>query len=83
MYGDTTYDLSLNRIQDESLLEAFGLERVLSSMALQRQEEVDVFFNDAVWPIILAIYYLFFFFFEKKKILIFFNFLIIYISQET
>ncbi|CAB4423122.1 unnamed protein product [Rhizophagus irregularis] len=47
MYGDTIYDLPLERTKEENLLEAFGLDRVLSSMALQRQEEVDVFFNDA------------------------------------
>ncbi|GBC03861.1 hypothetical protein RclHR1_05370006 [Rhizophagus clarus] len=47
VYGDTMYDLSLDRIQDESLLETFSLERILTSMAMQRQEEVDVFFSDA------------------------------------
>ena len=47
-YGDTIADLSLNQIRQQSLVETFGLFRVLSSIALQRQEEVDIFFGDAV-----------------------------------
>jgi len=34
--------------QQHYSLETFGLFRVLSSIALQRQEEVDTFFGDAV-----------------------------------
>jgi hypothetical protein len=80
MYGDTIYDLTLNQISDESLLETFGLERVLSSMAMQRQEEVDIFFGDAVCIIFLTKLLLSCFFFFEKKI----DFLIfqLYISQE-
>ncbi|CAG8750519.1 830_t:CDS:2, partial [Funneliformis caledonium] len=47
-YGDTIAELTLNQITNQSLLETFGLTRVLRSMALQRQEEVDIFFSDAV-----------------------------------
>ncbi|CAI2197011.1 15805_t:CDS:2, partial [Funneliformis geosporum] len=47
-YGDTIAELTLNQITNQSLLETFGLNRVLRSMALQRQEEVDIFFSDSV-----------------------------------
>ena len=47
-YGDTIADLSLNQIRQQILAKTFGLFRVLSSIALQRQEEVDTFFGDAV-----------------------------------
>ncbi|CAG8616434.1 4520_t:CDS:10, partial [Gigaspora margarita] len=46
-YGDTLYDLSLNDIANLTILENLGLERVLWSMILQRQEEVDIFLADA------------------------------------
>ncbi|RIB20284.1 heme peroxidase [Gigaspora rosea] len=46
-YGDTLYDLALNDIKNLTLLETLGLESVLWSMILQRQEEVDVFLADA------------------------------------
>ncbi|CAG8540047.1 34291_t:CDS:10 [Gigaspora margarita] len=46
-YGDTLYNLPLNDIKNLTLLENVGLERVLWSMILQRQEEVDVFLADA------------------------------------
>ncbi|CAG8460621.1 14501_t:CDS:10 [Racocetra persica] len=46
-YGDTLYNLALNNIKNLTLLESLGLERVLWSMILQRQEEVDVFFADS------------------------------------
>ncbi|CAG8548792.1 12902_t:CDS:10 [Cetraspora pellucida] len=46
-YGDTLYNLALNDIKNLTLLETFGLARVLLSMALQRQEEVDIFFADS------------------------------------
>ncbi|CAG8495900.1 6968_t:CDS:10, partial [Cetraspora pellucida] len=46
-YGDTLYNLALNDIKNLTLLETLGLERVLLSMALQRQEEVDIFVADS------------------------------------
>ncbi|KAF0530586.1 heme peroxidase [Gigaspora margarita] len=46
-YGDTLYDLALNDIKNLTLLGTLGLEMVLWSMILQRQEEVDVFLADA------------------------------------
>ncbi|CAG8757887.1 9826_t:CDS:10, partial [Gigaspora margarita] len=46
-YGNTLYNLALNDIKNLTLLEELGLERVLWSMILQRQEEVDVFFSDS------------------------------------
>ncbi|RIB03154.1 heme peroxidase [Gigaspora rosea] len=46
-YGDTLYNLALNDIKNFTLLEQFGLERVLWSIILQRQEEVDIFFSDS------------------------------------
>ncbi|RIA91208.1 heme peroxidase [Glomus cerebriforme] len=46
-YGDTIVDLTLDQISEESYIETIPYERVLSSMALQRQEEVDPFFSDA------------------------------------
>ncbi|CAG8485935.1 10940_t:CDS:10 [Racocetra fulgida] len=46
-YGDTLYNLPLNNIKNLTLLESLGLERVLWSMILQRQEEVDIFFADS------------------------------------
>jgi hypothetical protein len=55
--GDTIVDLTLNDIRNQSLVETFRLDRVLKSMALQRQEEVDIFFSDAVY---IIFYYLFF-----------------------
>ncbi|CAG8704822.1 10474_t:CDS:10, partial [Dentiscutata erythropus] len=51
-YGDTLYDLSLQDITNLTLLEELGLERVLWSMILQRQEEVDVFLADATKKVI-------------------------------
>ncbi|KAF0535888.1 heme peroxidase [Gigaspora margarita] len=51
-YGDTLYNLALNDIKNLTLLENVGLERVLWSMILQRQEEVDVFLADATKKII-------------------------------
>ena len=48
-YGDTIAELTLDQITDQGLLEIYGLPRVLTSMALQRQEELDIFFSDAVW----------------------------------
>ena len=62
-YGDTIDDLTLNQIKEQSLVEKYGLPHVLNSMALQRQEELDIFFSDAVWIIN------FFFFFKKNKAL--------------
>ena len=47
-YGDTIADLTLNQITEQTLVETYGLHRVLTSMALQRQEELDFFFSDAV-----------------------------------
>jgi hypothetical protein len=47
-YGDTIADLTLNQIAEQTLVEIYGLHRVLTSMALQRQEELDIFFSDAV-----------------------------------
>ncbi|CAG8760702.1 5750_t:CDS:2, partial [Dentiscutata heterogama] len=46
-YGDTLYDLALNEITILTLLEELGLERVLKSMILQRQEDVDIFIVNA------------------------------------
>ncbi|CAG8562770.1 15289_t:CDS:10, partial [Racocetra fulgida] len=46
-YGDTLYNLALNDIKNFTLLEQLGLERVLWSLVLQRQEEVDIFFADS------------------------------------
>ncbi|CAG8477405.1 3801_t:CDS:10 [Gigaspora margarita] len=46
-YGNSLYNLSLNDIANQTLLETLGLERVLWSMILQRQEEVDIFLADA------------------------------------
>ncbi|CAG8775902.1 1906_t:CDS:2, partial [Racocetra fulgida] len=46
-YGDTLYDLALNDIKNLTLVEQLGLERVLWSMILQRQEEVDIFLSDS------------------------------------
>ncbi|CAG8500435.1 21043_t:CDS:10 [Cetraspora pellucida] len=46
-YGDTLYDLALNNIRNLTLVEQLGLERVLRSMILQRQEEVDIFLVDS------------------------------------
>ena len=48
-YGDTIAELTLNQIAEQSLVETYGLHRVLTSIALQRQEELDIFFSDAVW----------------------------------
>lgn len=47
-FGDTVVDLTLSQIRNQSLLETFGLNSVLRSMALQRQEEIDIFFSDSV-----------------------------------
>ncbi|CAG8789675.1 10904_t:CDS:2, partial [Cetraspora pellucida] len=52
-YGDTLYNLALNDIRNLTLLEQFGLERVLRSMILQRQEEVDIFLVDSIKKIVL------------------------------
>ncbi|CAG8552535.1 6492_t:CDS:10 [Gigaspora margarita] len=46
-YGDTIYNLALNDIKNFTLLEQLGLERVLWSIILQRQEEVDIFFSNS------------------------------------
>ncbi|CAG8437074.1 5507_t:CDS:10 [Scutellospora calospora] len=46
-YDNTLYNLPLNDIKNLSLLETFGLERVLWSIVLQRQEEVDIFLADS------------------------------------
>ncbi|CAG8553398.1 19835_t:CDS:10 [Cetraspora pellucida] len=46
-YGDTLYDLVLNDLKNLTLLEQLGLERVLWSLVLQRQEEVDIFLSDS------------------------------------
>ncbi|CAG8665874.1 4772_t:CDS:2, partial [Dentiscutata heterogama] len=46
-YGDTLYDLALNDLKNLTLLEQLGLDRVLWSLVLQRQEEVDIFFSDS------------------------------------
>ncbi|CAG8592167.1 29758_t:CDS:2, partial [Racocetra persica] len=46
-YGDTLYNLALNDLKNFTLLEQLGLERVLLSLVLQRQEEVDIFFSDS------------------------------------
>ncbi|PKK64798.1 heme peroxidase [Rhizophagus irregularis] len=47
-FGDTVVDLTLSQIRNQSLLETFGLNSVLRSMALQRQEEIDIFFSDSI-----------------------------------
>ncbi|CAG8768044.1 4046_t:CDS:2, partial [Cetraspora pellucida] len=41
--GDVLTNVALNDIKDLTLLENFGLEKVLLSMVLQRQEDVDNF----------------------------------------
>ncbi|CAG8767653.1 13729_t:CDS:2, partial [Gigaspora rosea] len=46
-YGNALYNLALDDIKNLTLLEELGLERVLRSMILQRQEEVDIFFSDS------------------------------------
>ncbi|GBC06142.1 hypothetical protein RclHR1_06650002 [Rhizophagus clarus] len=46
-YGDTIVDLTLSQIINQNLVEIFGLSNVLRSMALQRQEEIDIFFSDS------------------------------------
>ncbi|CAG8501919.1 7580_t:CDS:10, partial [Scutellospora calospora] len=51
-YGDTLYNLALSDIKNLTLLEQFGLERVLWSMVLQRQEEVDIFMSDSTKKVI-------------------------------
>ncbi|CAG8834527.1 46364_t:CDS:2, partial [Gigaspora margarita] len=51
-YGNTLYNLSLNDIANLTLLETLGLESVLWSMILQRQEEVDIFLTNATKKIV-------------------------------
>ena len=46
-YGDLIMDLPLQNIMDMNLLENFGIEKLLRSLSLQRQEEADVFYSDA------------------------------------
>jgi hypothetical protein len=47
-FGDTIVDLTLSQIRNQNLVETFGLSNVLRSMALQRQEEIDIFFSNSV-----------------------------------
>ncbi|CAG8799842.1 3029_t:CDS:2, partial [Racocetra persica] len=51
-YGDTSYNLGLNDISNQTLLENLGLERVLWSMVLQRQEEIDSFLANSTKKVI-------------------------------
>ncbi|CAG8786758.1 17625_t:CDS:2, partial [Racocetra persica] len=46
-HGDVLTNVALNDIKDLTLLENFGLEKVLLSMVLQRQEDVDNFFSNS------------------------------------
>ena len=62
-FGDTITDLAFSQIKNQSLIEVFGLNNTLRSMALQSQEEVDIFFSNSVRII---------FFFKKKNVHFFF-----------
>jgi len=52
-FGDTIAYLTLDQIKNQSLVEEFGLSSILRSMALKRQEEVDMFFSNSVRIILL------------------------------
>ncbi|CAJ0634957.1 12850_t:CDS:10 [Entrophospora sp. SA101] len=45
--GDTVIELPLQNVTDTSLLEKFSVARLLTSLSLQHQEEVDIFYSDA------------------------------------
>ncbi|CAH1764119.1 12503_t:CDS:10 [Entrophospora sp. SA101] len=46
-YGSTIMELPLQNVTDTSLLEKFGVARLLISLSLQYQEESDVYYSDA------------------------------------
>ncbi|CAJ0908756.1 9440_t:CDS:10, partial [Entrophospora sp. SA101] len=47
-FGELLADLTLDNILQIQLLEKFGMERVLRSMSLQHQEELDIYYSDAM-----------------------------------
>lgn len=47
-YGDTIIDLTSSQATNQNLVETFGLSNILRSMALQRQDEIDIFFSNSV-----------------------------------